>query len=175
MDDYDGYLISTKITTILDNSFVGNLYPGDIPDKKKVLPDFRSSAQGMVKVGAAPIIADFRLPDMDAVARPDPIKTSDDFREITPSVRVVRVDIPLQGEFTPSELSTVKSYSGTILTGLAANAEFAGVISGGNQTEIQYVYRTVGSPRRYPLDISWSKARAEEAIIIDEVDGDVDE
>jgi hypothetical protein len=70
------------------------------------------------------------------------------------------------------------SFSGT-----PANSDFCGILTtqfyqgfvDAGQTSEKIVYRTVGSPRRRPLESAWVHSKDAEAFVIDEVDGDVDE
>ncbi len=175
-DEYVGYLPSSYNIGYYDAYFSGNIYSGSVPITKLVVQDYANNMQSMIKVQTVPLIADFiplTFTGTSAVTNSKYI--SDDFREIEP-IRMVKIDtVPLQADFVPLPFTGLDHHSGTSIVGLKTNAEFSGVLPGMGDTQIEYVYRTVGSPRRTPLESSWIRSKNEEPIIIDEVDGDVDE
>lgn len=71
---------------------------------------------------------------------------------------------------------TNKTYIGKFNSGLCGiynTPSFGGFLDSGETVE-KIIYRTVGSPRRRPLESAWTHSKDMEAFIIDEVDGDVD-
>lgn len=174
-NEYIGCLPSSYVVGNYDANFTGNVFHGVIINEKFVVQDYTNNMQNLVKTQVA-IIADFiPLPFSGVSGIMSTKYATDDFREIAP-VRITKIDtVPLQADFVPLTFSGLNSLAGTSIVGLKQNVEFSGILPGTGDRQIEYVYRTVGSPRRTPLESSWVRSKNEEPIIIDEVDGDVDE
>lgn len=175
-DTYVGYLPSFYNIASYNTNSASNTYSGVALNTKIVLLDYTNNAQNLVKMQVAPFIANF-IPNtfVGINNQIGTVLATDDFRNIAP-IKMTRLDVvPLQADFVPLTFNGLDKLVGTIIVGLKNNAEFSGIIPGAGNSETKYIYRTVGSPRRTPLESSWLKSKNEEPIIIDEVDGDVDE
>ena len=141
----------------------------------KIVQDYTDNKQSMVKTEVVPLMGTFSQPDFMGANDISIKYPTDDFRELAP-VKMIKVNtVPMQADFTPLPFNGTNSNAGTIIVGIRTISQYEGIVSGSTDTEVRYIYRTVGSPRRAPLESSWLNSKNREQIIIDEVDGDVDE